>query len=136
MKLRPVDFAVEGVFLAGLAHGPKLIAEALSQANAAVARACTVLSKEKITLEPVKSEVVTANCDGCAFCVDPCPYNAITLIEFMRKGEVKKIVEVDESACQGCGVCQATCPKEGIIVRRFRLEQLKEMVKAALEVTE
>jgi len=134
MKLRPVDFATEGVFLAGLAHGPKLVDEAISQANAAVSRAMTILSKDKIELEPIKSNVVDANCDGCAFCIEPCPFNALTLVEYHLKGDVKKTVEVDESACKGCGVCMATCPKEGIFVRRFRLDQLKAMINAALEV--
>jgi heterodisulfide reductase subunit A len=134
MKLRPVEFATEGIFLAGLAHGPKLVDEAISQANAAVSRAMTILSQEKIELEAIKSFVVDEKCDGCAFCISTCPFNAITLVEYMRGGDVKKTVEVNDALCKGCGCCMATCPKEGIFVRGFSLEQLKAMVHAALEV--
>jgi heterodisulfide reductase subunit A len=76
--------------------------------------------------------VIDENCDGCAYCIDPCPNKAITLIEYMRNGAVKKTVEVDEAACKGCGVCQATCPKKGIFVRGFKLEQISAMVESAL----
>ena len=134
MKLRPVDFATEGIFLAGLAHGPKLVDEAISQANAAVSRAMTILSQERIELEAIKSFVVDEKCDGCAFCISTCPFNAITLVEYMRGGDIKKTVEVNDALCKGCGCCMATCPKEGIFVRGFSLEQLKAMVHAALEV--
>jgi heterodisulfide reductase subunit A len=134
MKLRPVDFATEGVFLCGLAHSPKFIDESISQACGTVSRACTILSNEIMELEPTISEVIDANCDGCAYCIDPCPYNALELIEYMRNGNVKKTVQRNEASCKGCGVCMATCPKQGIIVRGFKLEQLGAMVDAALEV--
>ena len=103
MKLRPVDFSTEGVFLCGLAHSPKSIEESIIQAEAAAARASTILSKESIDLEGNISFVVDENCDGCAYCIDPCPYKAITLIEYMRDGAIKKTVEVNESICKGCG---------------------------------
>jgi heterodisulfide reductase subunit A len=135
MKLRPIDFATEGVFLCGLAHSAKSIEESIIQACGAAARASTILSKETIELEANISQVIDENCDGCAYCIDPCPYNAITLIEYMKDGAIKKTVEVDESACKGCGVCQATCPKKGIFVRGFKLEQISAMVNAALEVS-
>jgi len=134
MKLRPIDFATEGVFLCGLAHSAKSIEESIIQACGAAARATTILSKETIELEANISQVIDEYCDGCAYCIDPCPYNAITLIEYMKDGAIKKTVEVDESACKGCGVCQATCPKKGIFVRGFKLEQISAMVNAALEV--
>ena len=78
--------------------------------------------------------MVDENCDGCAYCIDPCPYNALTLIEYMRGGQIKKTVQVNESACKGCGVCQATCPKKGIYIRGFKLDQIAAMVDACLEV--
>ena len=134
MKLRPVDFAVEGVFLCGLAHGPKFVDESIAQAYGAVARAATILSKDEIEIEPTISHVVDENCDGCAYCIEPCPYNAITLIEYMRNGSVKKTVDVDEAACKGCGCCMATCPKEGIFVWKFKLDQLNAMIDACLGV--
>lgn len=132
MKLRPIDFATEGIFLAGLAHSPKTISESIAQSYGASARASTILSKDYVELEATISEVIDENCDGCAYCIDPCPYKAITLIEYMKDDAIKKTVEVDETACKGCGTCQATCPKKGIFIRGFKLEQITEQVNAAL----
>ncbi|MBU1473156.1 FAD-dependent oxidoreductase, partial [Patescibacteria group bacterium] len=134
MKLRPIDFATDGVFLCGLAHSAKAIEESIIQAQAAASRAATILSKDFIELEANISQVIDENCDGCAFCIEPCPFKAITLIEFMKNGSIKKTVEVNESACKGCGGCQATCPKKGIIVRGFKLEQIYAQVNAVLGV--
>jgi len=134
MKLRPVDFANDGVYLCGLAHSPKAVAESIIQAQATASRAATILSKDNFELEATISHVVDENCDGCAYCVEPCPYQAITLIEYMSKGSVKKTVQVNESACKGCGCCMATCPKKGIFVKGFTLEQLNAQVMAALGV--
>ncbi len=134
MKLRPIDFATDGVFLCGLAHSAKAIEESIIQAQAAASRAATILSKDFVELEANISQVIDENCDGCAFCIEPCPFKAITLIEFMRNGSIKKTVEVNESACKGCGGCQATCPKKGIIVRGFKLEQIYAQVNAVLGV--
>jgi heterodisulfide reductase subunit A-like polyferredoxin len=134
MKLRPVDFATEGIFLAGLAHSPKSVDETIAQAAAASARAGGVLSQDALELEATVSSVVEENCDGCAYCVDPCPYKAITLVEYVRDGEVRKRIRVNESLCKGCGTCQATCPKRGIFVRGFTLDQIAAQVTAALEV--
>lgn len=134
MKLRPVDFATDGVFLAGLAHFPKRIEESIVQADAAAARAATVLSKDSIELEGNISFVVDENCDGCAYCIDTCPYKAITLLEYVRGDGIKKTVEVNETVCKGCGSCMATCPKKGIFVKGFKLEQISAQVNAALGV--
>ncbi|MDZ7305403.1 MAG: FAD-dependent oxidoreductase [candidate division KSB1 bacterium] len=133
MKLRPVDFATDGIFVCGTAHSPKNVPESILQAMAAATRAGVVLARDKMEIEPRISEPVDANCDGCAFCVEPCPYQAITLIEYMRNGSIKKTVDVDISLCHGCGTCMATCPKQGIFVRNFRLDQLEAVVNAALE---
>jgi heterodisulfide reductase subunit A len=132
MKLRPVDFATEGVFLCGLAHSAKAVEESIDQAQAAAGRASAILSKDRLELDACISQVVDANCDGCAYCVNPCPATALTLIEYMSEGSIKKTVEVNETACLGCGSCQATCPKQGIRVRGFTFEQLSAQVEAAL----
>ncbi|NNG17318.1 MAG: FAD-dependent oxidoreductase [Gemmatimonadales bacterium] len=132
MKLRPVDFATEGVFMCGLAHSPKSVEESIAQAQAAAAKAATILSQDEIALDATISELVDDNCDGCAYCIDPCPFNALTLIEYMYNGNIKKAVDRDAALCKGCGVCQATCPKQGIFIRNFRLDQLSAMVDAAL----
>lgn len=132
LKLRPIDFATDGIFLCGAAHSPLAIEETVSQALGVAARAATILSRDQIDLEPTISHVVLENCDGCAYCVDPCPFKAITLVEYEVGGEIKKRVEVNESICKGCGTCMATCPKKAIYVWHFRPEQLQAEVKAAL----
>jgi heterodisulfide reductase subunit A len=134
MKLRPVDFMTDGVFLCGLAHSPKTIEESILQAQAAAARAATILARDSIELEANISHVVDEKCDGCAYCVDTCPYKAITLLEYMWEGAVKKVVETNESTCKGCGCCQATCPKDGVLIQGFTLEQIRAQIEAALEV--
>ena len=133
IKLRPIDFATDGIYMAGLAHCPKDVSESISQASGAAGRAATILSKDELELEAALSFVVDANCDGCAYCIDPCPYKAITLIEYMKEGAIKKTVEVNEAKCKGCGVCMATCPKKGIYVQHFKPEMLSAMVEAALQ---
>jgi len=131
-KLRPMDTATRGIFLAGCCQGPKDIPDTVAQASGAAVKAAIPLSQGKIDLDPQTSFVIDKNCDGCAYCVDPCPYGAVTLIEYKRFGAIKKTVEVNEALCQGCGVCQATCPKQGIIVRGFTLDQLSAMVEALM----
>ncbi|MDI6735217.1 MAG: FAD-dependent oxidoreductase [bacterium] len=133
IKLKPIDFATDGIYMAGLAHCPKDVSESISQASGAAGRAATVLSKDELEIEAALSFVVDANCDGCAYCVDPCPYQAITLVEYEKDGVIKKTVKVDEAKCKGCGVCMATCPKKGIYVRHFKPEMLSAMVEAALQ---
>jgi len=135
MKLRPVDFMTDGVFVCGLAHSPKTIEESILQAQAASARAAAILAKDSLELEANVSEVVDQSCDGCAYCVDTCPFKAITLLEYMWSGQIKKTIEANETTCKGCGCCQATCPKNGIFIRGFTLEQIRAQIEAALEVT-
>ncbi len=134
MKLRPVDFMTDGIFLCGLAHSPKTIEESIIQAQAAAARAATILARDSIELEANTSFVIDEKCDGCAYCVDTCPFKSITLLEYMWDGGVKKLVETNESTCKGCGCCQATCPKNGVLIRGFTLDQIRAQIEAALEV--
>lgn len=131
-KLRPIDFATDGVFLCGAAHSPMDLGEAITQAAGTAAHAGTILSRDVIDLEPTISHVIEEKCDGCAYCVDPCPFKAITLVEYQSNGETKKRVQVNEAICKGCGTCQATCPKGAIFVWQFRPEQLEAQVHAAL----
>ncbi|HET6496401.1 MAG TPA: FAD-dependent oxidoreductase, partial [Thermoleophilia bacterium] len=134
LKLRPVEFASDGIFLCGMAHYPKkAVAESAMQALAAVGRAATILGNRVIEIEPTISHVIEEKCDGCAYCVDPCPFNAIELVEYEDDtGQAKKRVVVDETACKGCGTCQATCPKAAIFVWHYKTEQLRAMTMAAL----
>ena len=129
-KLKPMDTATRGIFLAGCSQGPKDIPDTVAQASGAAAKAAIPLSQGKIDLDPLTSDVIDENCDGCAYCIDPCPYSALTLIEYMKNGAIKKTVEANEALCQGCGVCQATCPKQGIVVRGFTQKQLSAIVDA------
>lgn len=132
-KLRPVDSTVDGVFLAGMCHYPKPIDEAVAQGRAAASRASVILSKKTLKLDAIKSSV-THNCDGCALCVDICPYNAISLVEYRDKDEKQhRRIKVNEALCKGCGLCAATCPKEGVVVNGFTLNQLRAQMDAILE---
>jgi heterodisulfide reductase subunit A len=133
-KLRPIDFATDGIFLCGGAYSPMALREAVAQATGAAARAGTILSRDAIDLEPTISHVIEEKCDGCAYCVDPCPFKAITLVEYEADGETKRRVQVNEAVCKGCGTCQATCPKGAIYVWHFRPEQLLTEIHAALNV--
>ncbi len=134
-KLRPVDFATDGLFVAGMAHYPKPVEESIAQALAASSRAATLLSRERITLDGIKAEVDPAHCDGCALCVDVCPYHAISLVEETdREGTVHQRILINKAHCKGCGLCQGTCPKRGVAVAGFTLHQLESQVDAALSV--
>ncbi|THB75862.1 MAG: CoB--CoM heterodisulfide reductase iron-sulfur subunit A family protein [Desulfobulbaceae bacterium] len=136
-KLRPVDCATDGMFVAGLAHYPKPIEESVAQALASSARAATLLSKTQVSLDAVKAEPDLDYCDGCALCLDVCPYNAITLVEKEAEEEgavASKYITVNKAQCKGCGLCQGTCPKRGVAVQGFTMDQISSQIKAALDV--
>ena len=132
--LRPVDFHTEGLFVAGMAHFPKPVDECVSQALAAAGRAATLLSRRVVELDGLKAIVNEARCDGCALCIDVCPYHAIELAERPKeKGEEPaKIVVINQAQCKGCGVCQGTCPLDAVDVAGFSMEQLRAQIRAAL----
>jgi heterodisulfide reductase subunit A len=132
-KLRPVDLAVDGLFMAGMAAYPKMIEGSVSQARAAVSRAGVILSRNRMYLDAVKS-YVTEQCDGCAVCLDVCPYDAISLTEETIDGRSVKKVSTEAALCKGCGLCEATCPKQGIQVHSFTNNQLRAQVRAALDL--
>ncbi|MFA5112283.1 MAG: FAD-dependent oxidoreductase, partial [Desulfobaccales bacterium] len=131
-KIKPVESSTAGIYMAGLCHYPKPIEESIAEALACASRAATVLSRETLELESIISRPIDENCDGCAFCVDACPFHAISLLEYVRDGNVKKTVEVSPVLCKGCGSCMATCPKQGIYVAGFTLPQLEAQVDAVL----
>lgn len=131
-KLRPVDFSTDGMFVAGLAHYPKPIEESVAQALAAAARAATLLAKTSISLDAIKATVDENYCDGCALCVDVCPYGAITLVD--RAEGKGQIIRVNKAQCKGCGLCQGTCPKRGVFVAGFTMKQISAQIQAALAV--
>jgi heterodisulfide reductase subunit A len=131
-KIRPVESSTAGIYMAGLCHYPKPIEESMAEALACASRASTILGRDTLELESVTSRPIDENCDGCAFCIDACPFQAISLVEYVVNGNVKKTVEVNQVFCKGCGSCMATCPKEGIYVAGFTLMQLEAQVNAAL----
>ncbi len=132
MKLRPVDFATDGIFLAGLAHGPKFIDESISQALGAVARAGTILSKTELEAEGIVAKIDETFCDGCGICVPVCEYKALEVIPDKKDPE-KKLVEVNVGLCKGCGACVGTCPSGALTQMGYKDEQIYAMIDAMLE---
>ena len=125
-KLRPVDFATEGVFLCGMAHYPKPVDESIAQARAAAARALTTLSRDTINVGGIVSIINPGLCSGCMACIEVCPYNAI----FMDNE--KNVARVNDALCKGCGACAAACPSEAPALMGFNNEQLYAQIKSAL----
>ena len=131
-KLRPLDFATDGIFLCGTARYPATVGEAQAQGLGAASRAATVLFKDKLVASALISQV-TERCDGCGACVELCPYHALGLEEYEKDGQKLKRNRVDKILCKGCGVCAATCPKGGVVVCGFTRTQLQAQVDAALQ---
>ncbi len=125
-KLRPVEFATEGVFLCGMAHYPKPIEESISQALAATSRALTVLTSDKIMVGGVISRINPELCCGCHGCINVCPYGAITYNAQLQAAKV------NGALCKGCGACAAACPSEAPMLMGFNNEQLYAEIKMAL----
>jgi heterodisulfide reductase subunit A len=126
MKLRPVDFATEGVFIAGLAHYPKPTEECIAQAKAAAARAGTVLARDFITVGGVAAVIDQDTCCGCQACLQCCPFGAIDFMQ--QEGKC----EVNQALCKGCGTCAATCPSECITLLGFSHLQIYTQINEAL----
>lgn len=135
MKLRPVEFATNGVYLAGLAHWPKFVDESIAQASGAASRAITVISKPELKSEGIIAAVNEDLCDGCGICEPVCEYKAITITENPKNPEKKKAM-VNEGLCKGCGGCVAACPSAAMEQRGFKNEQIIAAIDAALEESE
>lgn len=128
VKLRPVDFATDGVFLCGLAHAPKSIDESITQAQAAAARVVTLLAMEKIKIGGVVSYIAPERCSGCLGCIHVCPFGAVTF------DDEKCVAEVNQALCKGCGACAAACPSEAPVLMGFSNNQIYAQIKSALSV--
>ena len=127
MKLRPVDFTTEGVFLAGLAHYPKPLDESIAQATAAAQRASILLSQKELTIPGVISKVDPTKCAECLTCVRMCPYGAPYINEETHAAEILPAL------CQGCGICSSVCPGRAIDLQHFKDEQIFQEIDSLLE---
>jgi len=123
MKLRPLDCQTDGIFIAGLAHGPKNMQECIRQARGAASRAATILSKERLSIPAIISVVDQERCAACLSCVQLCPYDVPVITE-----EGKSYIE--PAKCKGCGICAAACPRKAIST----LNYLDEQITAKLDV--
>ncbi|MFQ6032961.1 MAG: CoB--CoM heterodisulfide reductase iron-sulfur subunit A family protein, partial [Candidatus Zixiibacteriota bacterium] len=125
-KLRPVDFATDGIFLCGLAHSPRFIEESISQANAAAARAATLLTKDHLEAMGIVVGVKERWCSGCGLCVLVCPYEAREIDPETGTARVTEVL------CQGCGACAVACPNGATEQKSFEKKQILSMIEAAL----
>jgi heterodisulfide reductase subunit A len=126
VKLRPVDFATDGIYCAGTCRGPADITECAIQGSAAASRAAIPMAKGYVQAEALTSVVDETKCTGCGTCLQVCPYGAL------RKNE-KGYAEVIVAACKGCGCCGATCPEGAITMTNYTDAQLLAEARAALE---
>jgi heterodisulfide reductase subunit A len=125
VKLRPVDFAAEGIFLCGLAHSPRFVEETIAQAQAAAVRAVALLAKPRLEATPIVASVNPRLCAACGVCVEVCPYGARKLEPGMLHAEVIEVL------CQGCGACVAACPNKASQQKGFEFVQVFGMLEAA-----
>jgi heterodisulfide reductase subunit A len=127
VKLRPVDFATDGIFLCGTAHGPANIHEAVAQAYGSASHASIPMGKGYVQAEAIVSHVDPERCSGCRSCEVVCPYSSI---KFDEDG----IAEIVVAACKGCGTCGSICPEKAISMTHYTDEQITAEAIAALEV--
>jgi heterodisulfide reductase subunit A-like polyferredoxin len=125
MKLRPVDFYTEGIFLCGLAHSPKSLDEALTQAYGAVARANTVLARDHLELGGIVANVEGEKCAVCLTCVRMCPFQVPQIND-------ENVAFIELAKCQGCGICVAECPAKAIQLAHFKDHQIMAETDALL----
>jgi heterodisulfide reductase subunit A len=132
VKLRPVDFAADGVFMCGTSHYPKHLTETISQAYGAAGRAAPLLSQDTVTASGSVCEVEEDDCVSCGACITACTYGAI---EFRDSPKGKKAV-VNPVLCKGDGLCCAKCPTNAVVLKHFTDEEIFDQIDAALSATE
>jgi len=128
VKLRPVDFGAEGIYLCGIAHYPKLISETISQAYGAAGRALTLLSHDTVVASGSVCEVNESKCMSCGACISACTYGAI---EFHDTRQGKK-AGINPVLCKGDGLCNAKCPTGAISLKHYTDEEILSQIDAAV----
>ena len=123
MKLRPVDFASDGLFLCGACHSPKFIDESIAQAQAAAAKAVAILSKKVMEISGVVSVVDPDKCAACLTCIRTCPYD-------VPKINADGVAEIETAICHGCGICASECPAKAIQLMHYKDRQIIAKTKA------
>ncbi|MEE9617293.1 MAG: FAD-dependent oxidoreductase, partial [Anaerolineae bacterium] len=133
VKLRPVDFSSDGLFVAGMAHYPKFLDETIVQAQAAAARAMTIVSKDVLEVGGIVAQVDAEKCVACLTCVRICPYNVPQIqAEFDGVGGIVGAAYIEPAQCHGCGSCVAECPAKAIQLLHYRDVQVEAEIKALL----
>jgi heterodisulfide reductase subunit A len=126
LKLRPVEFAMDGVYICGSARWPTDVAEGISQAYAAASKAAGPLRMGHVKAEALNALVDEDKCSGCGICEVLCPFQAIEL----QSRDGKRVSHVNEAVCKGCGTCSAACPSGAISMHHFTNEQILAQVEA------
>ncbi len=126
MKLRPLDMVNEGMYLCGLAHSPKNMAETIIQATGAVSRALTVLSQPYLMVGGVVSVVDKDRCCACLTCVRSCPYDVPRI-------NADGVAEIEPAGCQGCGICASVCPRKAITLQNYSDNQIMAKLDGLFE---
>ena len=133
VKLRPVDFSSDGVYMAGMAHYPKLMDETIIQAQAAAARAALILSKDAMTTSAMVAQVDPELCVGCLTCVRICPYDVPKIsADLTGIGGILGAAHIESAICHGCGSCAAECPAKAIEMMHYRDAQVLKKLDALL----
>jgi len=126
LKLRPVEFAMDGIYICGSARWPTDVTEGISQAYAAAAKAAGPLRMGYVKAEAINAFVNEDECSGCGVCEVLCPFQAIEL----QPRDEKRVSHVNEAVCKGCGTCGAACPSGAIAMHHFTDEQILAQVEA------
>ena len=130
-KLRPVDFASDGLFMAGVAHYPKFLDETIAQAQAAAARAAIILSQDSVLTNARVAVVDNTKCVGCLTCVRACPYDVPKIkSSFTGVGSIVGAAYIEAAMCQGCGTCAAECPAQAIQLMHYRDAEMLPKIDA------
>jgi heterodisulfide reductase subunit A len=129
LKMRPMDFVGEGIFVCGMAHYPKFIEECIANAQATAGRALTVLTKDKFYIGGVVARVDQSKCVGCLTCVRACPFG-IPKVRYtdIGVGGIRGAAYIEPALCQGCGTCTAECPAKAIQLVAYKDEQVLAQV--------